>query len=359
MTRLELLARPSSSSLEKESSGHIVIAGPCSAETEEQVLETARQLKDAGISFFRAGIWKPRTSPDSFEGVGEDGLRWLQTVKQETGLPAAIEVANAKHVEMALKHGVELLWIGARSSVNPFTVQEIADALRGVPVPVMVKNPINPDLGLWKGAMERVLRADVKEVVACHRGFDIYGKSIYRNAPLWEIPIELKREFPELPIVCDPSHIAGRRDLIEPLARKALQLGYEGLMIETHPDPDAAWSDAKQQLTPDRLKEILAQLHFRSRSSDDAAYQEQVSFLRGEIDEVDARLLETIAARMQLSAQIGNLKEANNIAFYQHNRWNEIIEMVKENSEKLDLNQSFMLKLFSLIHLESIDIQGE
>lgn len=359
MTRLELLARPSTKSQDKKSQGHIVIAGPCSAETESQVLETARQLKDAGISYFRAGIWKPRTSPDSFEGVGEAGLPWLQLVKQETGLRSAIEVANGRHVELALKHGVDLLWIGARSSVNPFTVQEIADALRGVPVPVMVKNPINPDLGLWKGAMERVLRADVKEVVACHRGFDVYGKSVYRNTPLWEIPIELKREFPELGIVCDPSHIAGRRDLIEPIARKALQLGYEGLMIETHPEPEAAWSDAQQQLTPSRLKEILAQLQFRSRHTDDESYKEQVAMLRGEIDEVDAALLETIAERMRLSRQIGDLKEANNIAFYQHNRWNEIIDMVKENSERQGLNPDFMLKLFSLIHLESIDIQGE
>lgn len=359
MTRLELLAQPQPLSRDKQSQGEIIIAGPCSAETEEQVLATARALQGSGISYFRAGIWKPRTSPDSFEGVGEEALAWLRTVREETGLPAAIEVANARHVELALKHGIDLLWIGARSSVNPFTVQEIADALRGVPVPVMVKNPINPDLGLWKGAMERVLRADVKSVVACHRGFDVYGKSIYRNAPLWEIPIELKREFPELAIVCDPSHIGGRRDLIEPIARKALQLGYEGLMIETHPEPDAAWSDAAQQITPATLIDLLARLRFRSRNSDDKGYQEQVSFLRGEIDEVDARLVEILAERMQLSGRIGELKEQNNIAFYQHNRWNDILQMVKANSERLDLNAEFMAKLFSLIHLESIDIQGE
>ncbi len=359
MTRLEQLAQPQTIAPGEEEPSPILIAGPCSAETEAQVLETARQLSASGISYFRAGIWKPRTSPDSFEGVGEKGLPWLQQVKTQFGLNIAIEVANARHVEKALAHGVDLLWIGARTSVNPFTVQEIADALKGVPVPVMVKNPINPDLKLWKGALERILRADVQSVAACHRGFDVYGKSLYRNAPLWEIPIDLKRAFPELPIVCDPSHIGGRRDLIEDISRKALNLGYEGLMIETHPDPDNAWSDSAQQLVPSELLAMLNRLKFRKHQLDDKALLAKTGFLRDEIDDLDGRIQELIAQRMDLAREIGDLKRANNVAFYQHNRWNEIIERVKENSDRLHLNEEFMLKLFSLIHLESIDIQGE
>ncbi|MEM7038320.1 MAG: bifunctional 3-deoxy-7-phosphoheptulonate synthase/chorismate mutase type II [Bacteroidota bacterium] len=337
----------------------MIVAGPCSAETEAQVMQTAELLRDAGITYFRAGIWKPRTSPDSFEGVGEEGLRWLQRVRRETGLRTAIEVANARHVELALKHDVDLLWIGARSSVNPFTVQEIADALRGVDRPVVVKNPINPDLGLWKGALERVLRADVREVMACHRGFNVYGKSVLRNAPLWEIPIELKRQYPELPIICDPSHIAGKRAYIEDIARKALDLGYEGLMIETHPNPDEAWSDAAQQFTPADFKALMARLQFRQHSTDNPTYREQVALLRDEIDALDQKLIELLAERMDMSRRIGSLKQENNIAFYQHNRWTNIIETARELADELALNEEFVLKLFSLIHLESIDIQGE
>ena len=322
-------------------------------------METALQLQNADIQYFRAGIWKPRTSPDSFEGIGESGLPWLQRVKNEVGLNLAIEVANAHHVELALKHGIDLLWIGARTTVNPFTVQEIANALKGVQVPVMVKNPINPDLDLWKGAMERILRADVASVIACHRGFNVYGKSALRNAPLWGIPIELKREFPELPLVCDPSHIAGRRDLLEAIARKAVNLGYEGLMIETHRDPGNAWSDAAQQVTPDVLIELLSRLQFRRRYSDDESYQAQMSFLREEIDNVDASLVELLARRRDISKEIGSIKESNNIAFYHHNRWNDIIEHVKQIADELNLKEEYVLKLFSLIHLESIDVQGE
>lgn len=359
MTRLEQLARPQEKSLEGDGDARIIIAGPCSAETEEQVMATAAALSEAEISFFRAGIWKPRTSPDSFEGVGEKGLEWLKAAQQTYGLRTAIEVANARHVELALKYGVDLLWIGARSSVNPFTVQEIADALKGAQVPVMVKNPINPDLELWKGALERVLRADVPQVIACHRGFNIYGKSLLRNAPLWEIPIELKRAYPELALVCDPSHIAGRRDFIEDISHKALRLGYEGLMIETHPNPDAAWSDAQQQLTPEALLQLLARLRFRRHHTDDAAYQKDLSFLRKAIDQVDTNLSEMLAERMKLSNQIGQLKEVHNVAFYQHNRWSEVIELLKDNASRLSLNEDFMLKLFSLIHLQSIDRQGE
>lgn len=359
MTRLQTLSKPNKESEKDDFEKRIIIAGPCSAETEEQVMDTARSLQAADIQYFRAGIWKPRTSPDSFEGVGEEGLGWLQRVKRELGLSTAIEVANAKHVELALKHEIDLLWVGARSTVNPFTVQEIANALKGVQVPVMVKNPINPDLGLWKGAMERILRADVLRVIACHRGFNVYGKSALRNAPLWEIPIELKREFPELPIVCDPSHIAGRRDYIEEISRKAVNLGYEGLMIETHRDPDNAWSDAAQQLTPTDLRDLLARLKFRKRYSDDENYKGKMSFLREEIDNVDEQLVQLLARRRDISKEIGSMKERRNIAFYQHNRWNDIIQHVKEDAERLQLNEEYILKLFSLIHLESIDIQGE
>ena len=322
-------------------------------------METARQLQDAGINYFRAGVWKPRTSPDSFEGVGPEALLWLKRVKLEYGLRCAVEVANARHVEEALRHDVDLLWIGARTSVNPFTVQEIADALRGVKKPVMVKNPVNPDLSLWKGAIQRILRANVGQVYACHRGFNVYGKSRYRNEPLWEIPIELKRQMPEIPLICDPSHITGKRDLIEGVARKALNLGYEGLIIETHPTPDAAWSDAEQQLTPSDFKSLLQRLRFRLPFTDNPGYLEQVAILRDSIDHLDSTLLELLSERMKLSRKIGEMKEENNVAFYQHNRWTAIIDHVKQNSGRLSLNEDFALKLFSLIHLESIDIQGE
>lgn len=356
---LDHLTSPKSKEEESDSSRHMVIAGPCSAETEDQVMETARRLSGSGINFFRAGIWKPRTSPDSFEGVGKTGLPWLQRVRNELGMRTAIEVANARHVELALEHEVDLLWIGARTSVNPFTVQEIADALRGVDKPVMIKNPINPDLKLWQGAIERILRAEVQSVIACHRGFNIYGKSLYRNTPLWEIPIELKRNHPEIPLICDPSHIGGKRDLLEGISRKALNLGYEGLMVETHPDPDAAWSDAAQQLTPEAFVQMMARLRFRRSSIDNPNYKEEVARMRDSIDDVDARLMELLAERMLISREIGSVKEANNVAFYQHNRWSGIIEHVRSASEELGLTEEFVLKLFSIIHLESIDMQGE
>ncbi len=359
MTRLESLTMPLDAAPEAGEANHLIIAGPCSAETEEQVMDTAGQLADAGISYFRAGIWKPRTSPDSFEGVGHEALGWLQRVQKEVGLRTAVEVANARHVEAALKAGVDLLWIGARTTVNPFTVQEIADALRGVKVPVMVKNPVNPDLELWKGALVRILRANVGQVMACHRGFNVYGKSLFRNEPLWEIPIELKRLMPEIPIICDPSHISGRRKYIPEIARKALNLGFEGLMIETHPNPDAAWSDAAQQFTPAAFKELMGHLQWRQHTTDNPSYKEQVAILRDAIDSTDGELLQLLADRMELSKRIGLLKQENNIAFYQHNRWNAIIEQVQQHAAKLGLHDEFVLKLFSLIHLESIDIQGE
>lgn len=337
----------------------LIISGPCSAETEAQVMQTARALQPLGISYFRAGIWKPRTSPDSFAGVGSAGLAWLQRVRTELDMPVATEVANAKHVEEALDHDIDMLWIGARTTVNPFAVQEIADALKGHDRPVMVKNPINPDLQLWIGAMERLLRAGVKEVIACHRGFNVYGEPVLRNAPLWEIPIELKRQFPELPLICDPSHIAGKRAYLREIARKALDLGYEGLMIEAHPEPSDAWSDPAQQVDPATLADILQDLSFRVSTIDDETYKRELSVLRDEIDQLDQRLGELLSERMELSRRIGALKRENNVAFYQYNRWNEILKNTSLNADKLHLRKDFLQKMFSLIHLESIDIQGE
>lgn len=359
MRMLEHLTEVESEEEAKRNAGNLVIAGPCSAETEAQVMETAERLKGTEISFFRAGIWKPRTSPDSFEGIGEKGLEWLRNVRLEFGLRTAIEVANARHVELALQYDIDLLWIGARTSVNPFTVQEIADAMRGVKKPVMVKNPINPDLALWKGALERISRADVAEVVACHRGFNVYGNSLYRNAPLWEIPIELKRAYPDMTLICDPSHIGGKRRFIEDISRKALDLGYEGLMVETHPNPDAAWSDAAQQLTPEAFQEMMTRLRFRKHHTDHPGYTAVVNELREAIDDLDEKLLRLLAERMQIAHKIGQLKQANNIAFYQHNRWSGIIEHVRAAAQELGIHEDFAMKVFSLIHLESIDAQGE
>lgn len=338
---------------------HMLIAGPCSAETEKQVMETAAEIAHLNISWFRAGIWKPRTSPDSFEGVGSEALTWLSNVRKEYGILVTTEVANARHVEEALKHDIDLLWIGARSTVNPFTVQEIADALRGVEVDVMIKNPINPDVELWSGAIERVLRAGVKATMTCHRGFDVYGKSVYRNTPLWEIPIEIKRRFPDIPMICDPSHISGARPYIKPISQKALNLGYEGLMIETHQNPSEAWSDARQQLSPQQLEELMRELHFKQRETENTEYHNRIALLRDEMDEIDQKLLDLLSSRMETSKQIGELKTENNLPFYQYDRWSEIIKHCITHAEELGLNEDFVMKLFNLIHLESIDIQGE
>lgn len=337
----------------------VLIAGPCSAETEEQVMTVARALAHKGVSWFRAGIWKPRTRPDAFSGVGAKGLPWLQQVTRETGLKTAVEVANARHVEQALKHGVDLLWIGARTTPNPFSVQEIADALKGVPVNVMIKNPVNPDLDLWMGAIERIERAGVSSVMACHRGFNVYVPSSLRNAPLWEISIELMRRMPNLTLLCDPSHICGNRELLTTIAQKALDLGYDGLMVETHHDPDNALSDAQQQITPDQFSAMLSRLQFKQRHSDSIEYLTRLSTLRNGIDEIDRQLAELIAERMKLSRKIGAVKNENNVAFYATNRWNEILEAAYQNADRGHVRREFIEKLFSLIHLESIDIQGE
>ena len=344
---------------ETEDRPAILIAGPCSAETREQVLTIASALSRSTVSYMRAGIWKPRTSPDSFEGVGKEGLEWLQEAKATYGIKIATEVANSNHVELALKYDADLIWVGARTSVNPFAVQEIADALKGVSISVMVKNPINPDLDLWKGAIERIRRAGVKHVLACHRGFNVYAKTMLRNAPLWEIPIELKREFPELPLICDPSHIAGKRSYLKRISQKALNLGYEGLMIETHHQPEKALSDAAQQITPENFFLLLEELDFKTSSSANEELQTMLSFLRTEMDGIDEQLIELLAERMKTSRKIGALKKENHLPFYESSRWSEVIDHCLQIAEKQDLNPDFIRKVLSLIHLESIDIQGE
>ncbi|MCT4581793.1 MAG: bifunctional 3-deoxy-7-phosphoheptulonate synthase/chorismate mutase type II [Flavobacteriales bacterium] len=331
-----------------------LISGPCSAETPEQLLTTAQQLKDkVNLSVLRAGIWKPRTRPNSFEGIGEEALKWLLEVKKELNLSATVEVANAKHVELALKHDVDILWIGARTSVNPFSVQEIADVLKGIDIPVMVKNPINPDLQLWIGAIERIQNVGIHEIAAIHRGFSAYGISTYRNKPMWEIPIELKRLYPDLPIICDPSHIGGKRDMIASISQKAMDLTFDGLMIESHYLPEEAWSDAQQQVTPGALKQIMDQLIIR-----DAAFSTdtllELNSLRAKIDSLDEVILDTIAKRMDLIELIGVLKKEQNIPILQVERWNAIIKTFSELAHDLELSEKFIAEFLNAIHTESI-----
>lgn len=335
----------------------LMIAGPCSAETESQVMAVATQLKDTDVNFFRAGIWKPRTRPGMFEGVGAPGLKWLQTVKAETGLKTAIEVANSAHVEQALAHDIDLLWIGARSTVSPFIVQEIADALRGTDRIVLVKNPVNPDLALWMGAIERLAKADVQHLGAIHRGFSTYEKSKYRNNPEWQLAIDLQTALPDLPLIIDPSHIAGRRDLIFDISQTALDLNYDGLMIETHCSPDQAWSDAAQQVLPVVLVEMMKDLKIRNASDPETDFNSNLDSFRARIDEVDAKVLELLVQRMQIADRIGALKKEKNVAVLQSQRWSEIlVKMVLEGKEK-GLSEAFILKMFKAIHEESIDHQ--
>jgi len=335
----------------------LVIAGPCSAETEGQVLKIAHELKDTDVTVYRAGIWKPRTRPGMFEGVGAIGLGWLKKVKEETGLLTATEVANKDHVKLAIENDVDILWIGARSTVSPFIVQEIADALEGTDKIVLVKNPVNPDLSLWLGGVERLYTANIKNLGLIHRGFSTYEKTKYRNIPEWQIAIEVKNRFPDLPIICDPSHIAGRRDLIFDLSQAALDLNFDGLMIETHSDPDNAWSDAKQQVTPTRLVEIMKDLKVRKKTTEEEAYKHELNTLRAQIDVVDQTLLDTLGKRMKVAKEIGNLKLANNVAVLQNKRWNEILgKMILEGQER-ELSQEFILRVFKAIHQESINKQ--
>ena len=332
----------------------LVIAGPCSAETEEQVLQIARKLKNSDVSIFRAGIWKPRTRPGGFEGVGVIGLKWLQKAKAETGMLMAVEVANAAHVKLALEHDIDVLWIGARTTVNPFAVQEIADALQNTDKIVLVKNPVNPDLSLWIGGVERLYGAGIKNLGVIHRGFSVYEKTKYRNNPEWQVAIDLQNKFPELVLIGDPSHITGRRDLIQEVSQQALDLNYDGLMIETHIDPEHAWSDAAQQVTPNRLLKILSELKVKNKSSEDVSYQTEIAKLRTQIDTSDSKLLEIIGQRMKISEAIGNLKKANKIAVLQNQRWMEILERMKQEGSEKGLSEAFILSFFKAIHQESI-----
>ena len=328
----------------------LVIAGPCSAETEEQVIATAKQLASNGVKVFRAGIWKPRTKPGGFEGNGIKALPWMQTVKKETGMLTATEVATAKHVEEALKYGIDLLWIGARTTADPFAVQEIADTLQGTDVPVLIKNPVNPDLELWIGALQRLNNAGIRRLGAIHRGFSTYDKKLYRNLPQWHIPIELRRRIPELPIICDPSHISGRRDLIAPLCQQAMDLQFDGLIIESHIDPDNAWSDASQQVTPEVLNIILNNLVIRETNQT----TENLTELRKQIDEIDINLIETLAKRMRISREIGTYKKEHQMPILQTTRYDEIINKRAQQGIELSMDGEFMKIVFEAIHSESV-----
>ena len=335
----------------------LVIAGPCSAETEEQVLKIAHELKNSDVSIFRAGIWKPRTRPGGFEGVGAIGLNWLQKAKAETGLLMAVEVANAAHVKLALEHDIDVLWIGARTTVNPFAVQEIADALEGTDKIVLLKNPVNPDLSLWIGGLERLYNANIKKLGVIHRGFSTYEKTKYRNNPEWQIAIDLQNRFPDLPLICDPSHITGKRDMIQEVSQQALDLNYDGLIIETHIDPDNAWSDAAQQVTPAVLKQIFHDLRVRKETDEADDYTMRMNKLRTQIDEFDSKILEILGGRMKIADQIGSLKKEKNVAILQNKRWQEILDkMIAEGSQK-GLSEDFIVQLFKAIHQESIDHQ--
>ena len=335
----------------------LVIAGPCSAETEAQVLKIAHELKDSDVNYYRAGIWKPRTRPGNFEGVGALGLKWLQKVKAETGLKTATEVANRAHVELALEHDIDLLWIGARSTVSPFIVQEIADALQGTDKIVLIKNPVNPDLALWLGAVERLKSANIQNLGVIHRGFSTYGKSKYRNNPEWQLAIELQTKFPDLPLINDPSHITGKRDMVFDVSQTALDLNFDGLMIETHTDPDNAWSDAAQQITPETLIQYTKDLKIRKESITEADYTKELQKLRAQIDVADNQLLENLGKRMLVAEAIGQLKKEKNVAVLQSKRWNEILGKMVLEGEQHNLSEEFILKVFKAIHQESINHQ--
>ncbi|MGD1945311.1 MAG: chorismate mutase [Croceivirga sp.] len=335
----------------------LVIAGPCSAETEEQVMKIAHDLKDSDVSYYRAGIWKPRTRPGNFEGVGALGLKWLQRVKEETGLMTCTEVANKTHVDLALEHDIDLLWIGARTSVSPFMMQDIADALEGTDKVVLVKNPINPDLPLWLGGIERLYKKGIKNLGAIHRGFSTYAKTKYRNIPEWQLAIEFQNRFPDLPLINDPSHITGKRDMVFDVSQTALDLNFDGLMIETHHDPDNAWSDAAQQVTPSTLKQMFKDLRMRKETDEEAEYNAKIGNLRAQIDVFDNQLLDTLGKRMVVANAIGELKKQKNVAVLQTNRWNEILGRMILEGEQHGLSEEFVLRMFKAIHQESINHQ--
>lgn len=346
--------------MEKWNKRPLIISGPCSAETEEQVLQTATQLAATGkIDMLRAGIWKPRTRPGSFEGIGTKGLPWLQKAKQQTGLPITVEVATARQVEDALHFDVDVIWIGARTTVNPFSVQEVADALRGVDIPVLIKNPINPDLDLWTGAVERVRKAGIKNIGLIHRGFSSYGNTEYRNAPMWHLAIEMKRRNPDMLIINDPSHISGRRDILLEVAQQAIDLDFDGLMIETHIDPDNAWSDAAQQITPEKLSELLDEIIWRKEDINSEEFRGVLEKLRQQINHLDDELIHLLGQRMKIADQIGEYKKENNITILQTKRWNHILERAFLKGDKYGLSKEFITKYFDAVHMESIHHQNK
>lgn len=333
----------------------LIISGPCSAETEEQVLKTAEQLKQTGkVDIFRAGIWKPRTRPGNFEGIGTIGLPWLQKVKSQTGLPCIVEVATGRQVENALAFGIDAFWIGARTAVNPFSVQEVADALRGVSIPVLIKNPVNPDLELWTGAIERIAKAGIKHIGLIHRGFSSYGNTKFRNAPMWHLAIEMRRRYPDMMLINDPSHISGKRELIKEVAQKAIDLNFDGFIIESHVVPDKAWSDAKQQITPVQLKELLESLHWRKVDTQSQEFHTALEKFRQQINQLDDEIMELLSQRMKVCKQIGEYKKNNDITILQTNRWNSILERAFEKGEKLNLSKEFIVKYLDAVHMESI-----
>ena len=336
----------------------LIISGPCSAETEEQVISTAQRLAATGkVDVLRAGIWKPRTRTGSFEGIGTKGLVWIQQAKKLTGLPVTVEVATGRQVEDALHFDVDILWIGARTTVNPFSVQEVADALRGANVPVLIKNPINPDLELWTGAVERVAKSGIKDLGLIHRGFSSYGNTEYRNAPMWHLAIEMKRRNPELIMINDPSHICGRRDILMEVAQKAIDLDYDGLMIESHIDPDKAWSDAKQQVTPEKLAEMLDSIIWRREDIPSEEFHQALEKLRQQINHLDDELMQILCQRMKIAEKIAVYKKENNITILQTNRWNEILNRATQQADKLGLSKEFITKYFDAVHMESISHQ--
>ena len=337
-----------------------LVAGPCSAESGEQVTDIARALQNTPVHLFRAGVWKPRTRPGSFEGIGEKALSWLKDVKIEFNMPVAVEVATPTHAELALQYGIDVVWLGARTTVNPFLVQRIADTLRGTKIPVMVKNPVNPDVDLWQGAIERIASVGITDIAAIHRGFSTYNAaSAYRNQPNWPIPIELKRRMPDLPIICDPSHITGNRDMVAAIAQKAMDMGFEGLMIETHTNPDKALSDSAQQITPGTLYELLAKLVVRDNKSAGLSKEMGLEYLRQVMDGIDAEIIDLIARRMELSSKIGQVKKECNMTAYQPDRWNEIVETRGNRAEQAGLSRQFIVELYEKIHHHSISKQLE
>ncbi|MCG6188245.1 chorismate mutase [Maribellus maritimus] len=338
----------------------LLISGPCSLESEEQALDTAKLLaQDKRVFIYRGGVWKPRTRPGSFEGVGSVGLKWLQTVKKETGLPVGTEVANAQHTEEALNAGLDVLWIGARSTASPFVVQEIADVVKGTDAVIMIKNPVNPDVQLWMGAVERINQAGIKNIVAIHRGFTPFRETKYRNYPNWKTVIELKRILPNLPIICDPSHIAGKREYLYEISQKAFDMGMEGLMLESHRDPSCAMSDAAQQLTPDDLGKLLDKLVIRHENANNPNFESQLDVLRNRIDALDSELLEILASRVAIVKQIGQYKRENNVTALQMNRWTQLMDNRVNLGKRLDINETFVKILFQLIHEDSVRMQTE